>query len=69
MGYYRVDMDEVEPTPDRPCVRRSTSESADVENVAVGLYGPELDEEDADEGARVLVLGTPAVDDVHPYER
>ena len=122
MGYHHVDMDEVEPTPDRPCVRRSISESADVENVAVNLYEPEPGEEiplayhyhdeqeevfyvvsgeltvetpeetyrvgeneafvvepespqfaavdeDADEGARVLVLGAPAVDDVHPYER
>ncbi|WP_121820171.1 cupin domain-containing protein [Halostella salina] len=121
MGYQHVVLDDVEPTPDRPCTRRSISETADLDNVAVNVYEPEPGEaiplayhyhdeqeevfyvvagelsvetpegthvvaaneafvvepdspqrafvaEDADGAARVLAVGAPAVDDVHPYE-
>jgi len=121
VGYHHVPLDEVEPTPDRPCLRRSISETAALENVAVNLYEPAPGEaiplayhvhdeqeevfyvvsgelsvetpeethvvrsnealvvepgspqrafvaEDADGPARVLAVGAPAVDDVHPYE-
>jgi mannose-6-phosphate isomerase-like protein (cupin superfamily) len=121
MGYHHIDVDGLEPTPDRPCTRRSITEAAGLENVAANVYEPDPGEmiplayhyhdeqeevfyvlsgelsvetpeetyvvgsdeafvvepespqrayvdEDADRGARVFVLGAPAVDDVHPYE-
>ncbi|WP_135821639.1 cupin domain-containing protein [Halostella litorea] len=40
MGYHHVALNEVDPTPDRPCVRRSISEAAGLENVAVNVYEP-----------------------------
>ncbi len=121
MGYHHIGVDGIEPTPDRPCTRRSISEAAGLENVALNVYEPSpgesiplayhyhdkqeevfyvlsgelsvetpeetytvgVDEafvveaespqrayvdENVEEGARVLVLGAPAIDDVHPYE-
>jgi quercetin dioxygenase-like cupin family protein len=121
MGYHHIDVDGLEPTPARPCTRRSISEAAGLENVAANVYEPEPGEtiplayhyhdeqeevfyvvsgelsvetpeetyvvgrdeafvvepespqrayvdEDADGGAKVFVLGAPAIDDVHPYE-
>ncbi|WP_415380328.1 cupin domain-containing protein [Halosimplex sp. TS25] len=121
MGYHHVDVDGIDPTPDRPSVQRSISDAVGLENVAVNRYEvapgeaiplayhyhdhqeevfyvlsgiltvetPEgthdvgADEafavepdspqrahvpESADEQAVALVVGAPAVDDVHPYE-
>lgn len=121
MGYHHVNVTGVEAAPDRPSVKRSISDAAGLENVAVNRYevapGEEIplayhyhddqeevfyvlsgtlavetpeqvyavasDEafvvepdspqrahvpESADEQAVALVIGAPAVDDVHPYE-
>ncbi|WP_123537758.1 cupin domain-containing protein [Halosimplex salinum] len=38
MGYHHVVVSELDPTPDRPSVRRSVSEAAGLENVAVNRY-------------------------------
>ena len=41
MGYHVIDPDEVEPTPDRPCVQRRVSDVADFSTVAVHVYEAE----------------------------
>jgi quercetin dioxygenase-like cupin family protein len=41
MGYHHIDVDELDPTPDRPCMRRSISETAGLENVAANMYEPD----------------------------
>ncbi len=38
MGYAVIDPDDVDPTPDRPCVRRAIGERAGLENLAVNRY-------------------------------
>ncbi|WP_435126410.1 cupin domain-containing protein [Halobaculum sp. D14] len=120
MSYHHVDVDELEPTPDRPSEQRSVSDVAGLEHVAVHRYdvapGEAIplayhyhdDQEEvfyvvegelhvdtpegeyvvgADEAfvvepaspqyahvpedgvaTRVVVVGAPSVDDVHPYE-
>ncbi|MEF8807546.1 cupin domain-containing protein [Natronomonas sp.] len=121
MGYHHIAVDDIEPTPDRPSLQRSISDTAGLENVAVNYYeadpGEDLplayhyhdDQEEvfyvlsgtlfvetpdgtvevgadevfvvepdspqrahnpasASEPVTTLVVGAPAVDDVHPYE-
>jgi len=38
MGYQVIDPDEVEPTPDRPCVQRAVGDAASLQNAAVNVY-------------------------------
>jgi uncharacterized cupin superfamily protein len=38
MGYHRLDPEEIGPTPDFPCERRSVSEAADLASLAAALY-------------------------------
>jgi len=38
MGYHHVVVDDLAPTPDRPCVRRAIGEAAGLENLAVNRY-------------------------------
>lgn len=39
MGYHVVDVDEVEPEPDRPSEKRSITDAAGLQQVGVHVYG------------------------------
>ena len=45
MGYHVIDPDVLEPTPDRPCDRRSISEAVDLEQMALNVYEVEPGEQ------------------------
>jgi uncharacterized cupin superfamily protein len=121
MGYYVVDPEEIEPSPDRPCDHRSVSAAVGLTNVGVNVYqaapGEQLphsyhiheeqeeiflvlngalsvetpdgvivvsegqlfvtepesphrafNPEAASQVVKAVTMGTPAVDDVHPYD-
>jgi len=121
MGYSVLAVEDVEATPDRPCLQRALGDAAGVESLAVNLYVAEPGEQiplayhyhddqeelfyvldgelhvetpegtyragtgelflaepesphraynpaGATEPVRILAVGAPAVDDVHPYE-
>ncbi|WP_299334571.1 cupin domain-containing protein [Haloplanus sp.] len=70
MGYHVVDTDEVDPDPDRPCMRRSLSEVAGISEMAINRYTAEPGEElplayhyhDEQEEAFYVLSGTLHVD-------
>ncbi|WP_433633709.1 cupin domain-containing protein [Halomicrococcus sp. NG-SE-24] len=121
MEYHTVQIDEVEPTPDRPSEHRSVSNAVGMEEMALNFYRVEPGEQlplayhvheeqeeafvvlsgalhvetpenmyvvnenavfvaepesphraynpaDSEKMVRVIAVGAPAVDDVHPYE-
>ncbi|WP_276271171.1 cupin domain-containing protein [Haloarcula litorea] len=45
MGYHHIDIDAVEPTPDRPSTQRSIDEAAGLERVAANVYEVEPGEQ------------------------
>jgi len=45
MGYHHVDVAGIDPSPDRPSTKRSISDAAELENVAVNRYEVEPGEE------------------------
>jgi mannose-6-phosphate isomerase-like protein (cupin superfamily) len=38
MGYHHIDPDELEPSPDHPCDRRSLAEAAELAQLAAAVY-------------------------------
>ncbi|WP_435359840.1 cupin domain-containing protein [Haloarchaeobius sp. DFWS5] len=38
MGYHVVDVDSLEPTPDRPSVQKSVSDAVGLSNIALNIY-------------------------------
>lgn len=45
MGYHVISVDEVEETPDRPCLQRALGEAGDLDNLALNYYEVEPGEQ------------------------